>query len=121
MISRRSFFSLVAGAIVAARAPRIAAAETPVPTLAEYAPELDRWADMMRPMFQLGDVVTFGRDPLRWTVIEVYPPGDRALVRLQPEGDQRAAAGRDTQNSRLRPVRGATFNRSHPRIPRLSS
>lgn len=68
-MTRRSFFAAVAGALVAARAPRLAAgglfADVPVPGFPVTGSVSDA---MFSGFFHVGDVLTFGADPREYVV-----------------------------------------------------
>jgi hypothetical protein len=73
-LTRRQVIALLLGA---AAGPAIA------------APEDDLTRDKLLAMLaaiQVGDVLTFGNDPMKWRVAEVYPPGGERVARIELTG-----------------------------------
>jgi hypothetical protein len=70
-MTRRSFFAAVAGAIVAARAPRLAAGSPPLVEVAKW------FIDEQPFLLAVGDIVTFGDWPERYVVTAAASSHDR--------------------------------------------
>jgi hypothetical protein len=91
MLSRRSFLAAVASALVAARAPRLAAggdgdvdwAMRKLDGSVELPNSVtDPLGRVIMGFFRVGDIVTFGRDPREYRVLAV----DAHAVHLAPLG-----------------------------------
>jgi hypothetical protein len=83
MLSRRSFLAAVASALVAARAPRIAAGNAMRRldgSVAIPVPEEDTLGRLIASFLNVGDIITFGRDPREYRVLAL----DAHAVHFEP-------------------------------------
>jgi hypothetical protein len=93
MLSRRSFLAAVASALVAARAGRIAAGNAMRRldgSVAIPVPEEDTLGRLIASFLNVGDIITFGRDPREYRVLAL----DAHAVHLAPVPRAEVSGGR---------------------------